>query len=90
MSRPTRIAHIGRATQSPQTLVRDMAAKLVEHLPPICTVAEAAKTLRCSPRNIRRWIATGRLQSFRIVQAQQARVLIPRPSIEALIAERLA
>jgi hypothetical protein len=66
-----------------------LAAKMVAHLPPICTVAEVAKTMRCSPRNVRRWISMGALHSFRVVQAQQARVLIPRASVEALVASSL-
>jgi hypothetical protein len=88
-ARQKRVPYIGRVTQAQCSPACATAAKLVEHLPPICTVADAAKMLRCSPRNIRRWLATGRLQSFRVVQAQQARVLIPRTSIESLIAESL-
>lgn len=66
-----------------------LAARAVKDLPALCTVAEAAKTFRCSTRNVRRWIAVGRLPSLRVVQADQSRVLIPRDAIESLIAESI-
>jgi excisionase family DNA binding protein len=66
-----------------------LAAQIVGHLSPLCTVAEAAETFRCSTRNIRRWISSGRLPSLRVVQASQARVLIPRDAIRMLIADSL-
>jgi hypothetical protein len=62
---------------------------MVAHLPRLCTVRETANTLRRSDKTIREYIATGRLEAIRLVQSNQARVLIPRDSIERLLARSL-
>jgi excisionase family DNA binding protein len=67
-----------------------MIAQALAHLPPLCTVPEAAEALRTSPRNVKRWIASGRLLAARVVRSGGSRVLIPRSSIESLITNSMA
>jgi hypothetical protein len=63
------------------------AAELTAHLPSLCTVAEAAAVFRTTPRNIKRWLAAGRLTGIRVVPGEgSSRVLIPRRSLEHLLA----
>lgn len=69
---------------------RAIAAASVGHLPQLCTVAEAARALRTSPRNLKRWIASGKLLTARVVRRGGSPVLIPRASIEALLLEALS
>jgi excisionase family DNA binding protein len=65
------------------------AAQAVAHLPPLCTVTETAKTFRTSTRNVKRWIACGRLQAARVVRNGGSPLLIPRTAIEKLLADAL-
>jgi excisionase family DNA binding protein len=53
--------------------------------PHLLRVPEAAEILRCSDRQIRRLIATGRLRAARIAPAGSSRVLIPRDAAANLI-----
>lgn len=79
----------GQLSASATTRSQVIAAQIVDGYPRLCTLAETGKVLRKSVRSVRRLIAQERLQSVRLVQAQQSRVLVPRSSIEALIAESL-
>ncbi len=54
----------------------------------LVTLAEARALLRCSDRQIRRLVATGELKSVRRVKGGSSRVLIPRESLLAYLAER--
>jgi Helix-turn-helix domain len=74
---------------SSAAIARPRAAAMVVHLPKLCTVRETANTLRRSDKTVREYIATGRLEAIRLVQSNQARVLIPRDSIERLLARSL-
>lgn len=66
------------------------AVALVSGLPTLCTVTEAATALRTTSRNIKRWIARGSLAGLRVVPGEgSSRVLIPRDSIQALLAQAL-
>lgn len=65
------------------------AAELVAHLPTLCTVDEAAAVARTSTRNVRRWIRSGRLTAVRLVPGGSSRVLVPRSSIESLLASAM-
>lgn len=49
-----------------------------------CSVAEAAAELGTTPRNIRRWISTGRLRASRAVMAGSSRVRITRASVDGM------
>jgi excisionase family DNA binding protein len=51
------------------------------------TVNEASTLMRCSTRWIRHLVAVGRLQTTRVGVGPRPRVLIPRASIERLLAE---
>ena len=55
--------------------------EIEKSLPALLTASEAANLLRCSPRNLRRLIVTGRLGSLREKASGSSRVLIPRASI---------
>jgi excisionase family DNA binding protein len=57
-----------------------------EKKPALLTVPEAATELRRSVPTIRRLISRGLLQTVRLGHGGSARVLIPRESLEALIA----
>jgi excisionase family DNA binding protein len=71
-------------TQRPPTQTLDLG------LPPLATVDEVAGVLRVSTRQIKRWIATGRLRAARVVPGPgTSRVLIPRAQIERLINEAM-
>jgi excisionase family DNA binding protein len=51
------------------------------------TVVETAEILRCSPRQVRRLIAVGRLRAAKLGQGGSSRVLISRGDIDRLLAE---
>lgn len=51
------------------------------------TIEEAANSLRCSPRQVRRLLATGRLRATRIASGGSSRVLVTKRSVDALLAE---
>jgi excisionase family DNA binding protein len=60
----------------------DWIAEVLAELPSLCTVAEAARLLRMSPRNVQRKLATGELHSVRGKHAGSSPNLIPRASLE--------
>jgi excisionase family DNA binding protein len=51
------------------------------------TVIETAEILRCSPRQVRRLIALGRLRASKLEKGGSSRVLIARSEVDRLIAE---
>lgn len=82
--RPTPTRH------TPQSRRSELLSQACGHLPPLCTVGEAASTFRCSPRTVKTWIAKGLLHSMRALEGPgTSRVLIPRAEIERLVAEGL-
>jgi excisionase family DNA binding protein len=72
-----------------ESRTRHLAAQAVAHLPSLCTLRETAEALRTSTRNVQRWIAIGLLPAARMRPCGGSRVLIPRSSIEALLARSL-
>lgn len=54
---------------------------------PRLTIAETAAELRCHPRTVRTYVATGRLTEVRLTASGSSRALITRESIEALLRE---
>lgn len=58
-------------------------------LPTLCTLAEAAKALRSSPRTVRRLLAAGRLRAAKLSLGGSARVLVPRVELERLVRESI-
>lgn len=52
---------------------------------PNCSVAEAALELGASERQVRRWLAAGRLRGSRAVLSGSSRVRIERQSVDALL-----
>jgi Helix-turn-helix domain len=62
------------------------AHDLVAHLPTICTVEETAEALRCSVRQVKRWIAVGDLETIKLTRYVQ----VPRASIERLLDASMA
>ena len=59
------------------------AAPAVAHA--LLTVVEAADMLRCSQRQVRRLIATGRLRAARATERGSSRVLIERAAVERYV-----
>ncbi|MDB4987832.1 MAG: hypothetical protein JWN04_3010 [Myxococcaceae bacterium] len=47
---------------------------------------EAADELKCSTRQVRRYVATGRLRASKLAHSGSARLFITRKSLDALIA----
>lgn len=82
-----------------EALVRDAVASgvaeaLAANAPPRraqgsdrLTVTEAAEALRCSPRQVRRLVSSGRLRATKIASGGSSRVLVTRGSVDALLAE---
>lgn len=62
----------------PRAAVSPATAPIAELL----TIAETARMLRMSDRNLRRLIARGRIKAMRARQTGSSRVLIPREEIE--------
>lgn len=60
----------------------DWVCDVVASLQPLVTVAEAARALRMSERNLRRLIVAGRIVRLRARESGSSRVLIPRREIE--------
>lgn len=60
---------------------------LLDGLPPILTLGEAAETLRVSRKTVSRWIAEGRLRAGRSAMGGSGRVLIARPELARLLGE---
>jgi excisionase family DNA binding protein len=67
----------------------EIAKQLVAELPPILSVDETAKVLRISRRTLGKLLALKRIKTIRYTTGGSARVLIPRTSIEAFLAEHL-
>jgi len=61
----------------------------LSELPSLCTLREAARALRTSPKTVGRLIATGRLRAARLALGGSSRVLIPRVELERLVAASL-
>ena len=59
----------------------DWISEAVAALKPLATLNEASAVLRTSPRNLRRLIASGRIQSLRATDTGSSRVLIPRAEV---------
>lgn len=51
------------------------------------TTAEAAQACRCSERQIRRLLSSGRLRATRLTSGGSSRLLITKRSVDALLAE---
>jgi excisionase family DNA binding protein len=51
------------------------------------TAQEAADALRCSPRQIRRLIGSGRLQAAKLSSGGSSRLLVTLSSVDRLLAE---
>ena len=58
----------------------DLAAAIAD-LPKFLTVAEVASVLRVDPRTVRRWIAEGRMSSYRTHPGRTGRVLVARDAV---------
>lgn len=63
------------------------AAEILEGLPPVLLLEEACKALRVSPRQLRRWIALGKLQTLDLSERP---IRIPRKAVEALLTQAMA
>lgn len=61
---------------------RRLMPRELKDLPPVLTVAEVKRVTRCGERQVREWIASGQLYSFRIGRA----IRVPRRSVEELLA----
>jgi excisionase family DNA binding protein len=64
---------------------KDWISETVSTLAPLCTASEAAALLRTSPRNLRRWVADGRITGVHHIEGGSSRVLVPRASIESYL-----
>jgi excisionase family DNA binding protein len=62
---------------------------LVAGLPPLVSIAEAAKHVRQSPRTIRSWIAQGRSAVVKTTASGSGRVLIPRVELGRFLLSRV-
>jgi excisionase family DNA binding protein len=60
----------------------DWITEAVASLPPLASASEASALLRCSPRQLRRLVAAGRLAGIRACETGSSRLLVPRASIE--------
>lgn len=69
---------VARALKSKQADKESM-----DHL----TVREAAGVLRCGEHNVRRLVRKGLLENAGLTRGGSSRVLIPRASLEALLAK---
>jgi excisionase family DNA binding protein len=54
------------------------------------TIGEAARELRCSERQVRRLLATGRLRATKLAMGGSSRALIARAELDRLLAEATA
>ncbi len=76
---------VATATTAHVTNTPELAAwvrEALEGLPAIVTIAEAARVLRMSGRNVRRLIAVGRIQSLKVCTGPGAgRVLFARSEV---------
>lgn len=67
-----------------KTVSDDLAAVMAD-LPALLTCQEAAEALRVDVRTVNRWRASGRLRSVKTSPGKQARVLIPRAAVLAML-----
>ena len=65
------------------------SASLLDGLPPLLTLREAAQLLRVSTKTISRWIAEGRLRSGRSAHGGSGRVLIARTEVQRFLGDEL-
>jgi len=70
--------------------IDEVAASLVEGLPRLVSVDQAADLFSCHPRTVKRWLADGRLRAVRTSGGRSGRTLIPALEIERLLRVMLA
>lgn len=81
---PEALGELVRAAVAEALALRDSPQRSE---PARLTLKEAADMMRCSQRNVRRLLATGRLRSAKLSTGGSSRVLIARSDIERLLQE---